>query len=64
MLSMMDFVMANDGVTIGSDLNASQGIAIDIVVFNQPTPLTKDVHPTLVTIVDLILPESPQNKSA
>lgn len=54
MLSMMDFVVSNDGIRSSTDLNSRESISINIVVLDESTTFAEDVHATLVSIVNLI----------
>lgn len=56
-LPVMDLVVTNYRIAGRSNLNAGQCIAVDVVVLDQATTFAKDVHSTLVAIVDLVLPD-------
>lgn len=61
MLSIMDLVMPYNGAAVGSNLDPRQGVTVDVVTFYQTPPISKYVHPSLVTIEYSISPE--MNKS-
>lgn len=42
--------MPYDGAAVGSDLDARQGVAINVVALYQAPAVTKDVHAALVAI--------------
>lgn len=56
MLAVMDFVVPDDGAAIGSDLDACQCIAIDVIHFNEAPPIAEYVHASLVAVVDGVPP--------
>jgi len=33
-LTVMNFVVTNDWIAVGSDLNSGKGVAVDVVVFD------------------------------
>ena len=53
-LTVMDFIVADDGVAVGSNLNTGQGVAVDVVVLDETAPLAEDVDAALVAVVDLV----------
>ena len=57
MLAMMDLVVSHDGIAVGSYLDASQCIAVDVVILHQAPPLPEYVHAALMPVKYLILPE-------
>jgi hypothetical protein len=56
MLSVVDLVVAYNWAAIGSNLDSSQSVAMDIIPLDQATPITKYVHAPLVTVKDCIAP--------
>lgn len=34
MLTVMDLIVTNDWIAVGSDLNSGKGVAVDVVVFD------------------------------
>lgn len=47
MLAMVNFIMSDYRVTISPDLDASQGVAINIIMFNQPPTFSEDINTSL-----------------
>ncbi len=56
MLPVMDLVVPYYRTAVRSDLNASQGISINIISLNEAPPITKYVNASLVSIEDGISP--------
>lgn len=56
MLAVVDLVVPDDGAAIGSDLDASQRVPVDVVHFDEAPPIAKYVHASLVPVVDGIPP--------
>lgn len=54
MLSIVDTIPPYDRITIGTDLNTSQGITMNVVVLNKATPFTEYVHASLMPVIDFI----------
>ena len=54
MLPMMDPIVSNNRVRIRPDLNSSERVPIDVVVFDHTAPVTEYVDTALVTVVDLV----------
>lgn len=50
MLSIVDLVVPYNRAAVGSDLDSRQGVTVDIVTLYQTPPISKYVHPSLVTI--------------
>ena len=57
MLSIMDFIVPYNGAAVGSDLDSSQGVTIDVITLYQTSPVSKYVHSSLVTVVNSVSPE-------
>lgn len=55
-LTVMDFVVANNWITACPDLNASKSVSINVVELDKSASFTKDVDSTLVAIEDLVFP--------
>lgn len=53
-LPMVDFVMSYDWIACCTDLNASESVAINIVMLDQSSTFAKYVNTTLMTVVNLI----------
>ena len=62
MLSIVDLVVPNDGAAVCPDLNASQGIAIDVVAFYKTPSIAKYVNTALVPVEDGVAPEHDRQK--
>jgi len=56
MLPVMDLVVPYYRTAVRSDLNASQGISINIISLNEAPPISKYVNASLVSIEDGISP--------
>lgn len=57
MLSIMYLVVSDYRAAVGSDLNASQGISINIIALYETSAITKYVNAPLVSIEDGITPK-------
>ena len=53
-LTVMDLIVSHDRITVGADLYACQGVAVNIVVLNQTAAFSKYVNTALVAIVDFV----------
>lgn len=53
----MDLVVPYNRAAVGSDLDSSQGVTVDVVTFYQTSPISKYVHPSLVTVENSISSE-------
>lgn len=56
MLAVVDLVVAYDGAAVGADLNARQGVAVDVVTLYQTPPISKYVDASLVPVEDGVPP--------
>lgn len=56
MLPIVDFVLSDDRAAVGPDLDPCQGVAMDVVPFDEAPPISKYVNATLITIIDGISP--------
>lgn len=56
MLSIMYLVVSDYRAAVGSDLNASQGVSINIITLYETSAITKYVNTPLVSIEDGITP--------
>jgi hypothetical protein len=63
MLSVMNFILANDRIAAGTDLNPCQCIIVDIVTFDQTTTFAKNVNTALMAGIYFIFPEKRKNFS-
>lgn len=57
MLSIVYLVVSDYRAAVGSDLNASQGVSINIIALYETSAITKYVNTPLVSIEDGITPE-------
>lgn len=57
MLAIMYLVVSDYRAAVGSDLNASQGVSINIIALYETSAITKYVNAPLVAIEDGISPE-------
>lgn len=57
MLSIMDLIVPYNRAAVGSDLDPRQSVTIDVVTLYQTPPISKYVHPSLVTVEYSISPE-------
>lgn len=55
-LSVVDLVVPYDWAAVGSDLDSRQGVPIDVITLYQTPPISKYVHPSLVSIEYSISP--------
>lgn len=49
-LPVVDLVVPYDGAAVGSDLDAGQGVAVDVVALYQAPAVPEDVHAALVAV--------------
>lgn len=49
-LSVVDLVVPYDGAAVGSDLDAGQGVAVNVVALYQAPAVAEDVHAALVAV--------------
>lgn len=56
MLSIVYLVVSDYRAAVGSDLNASQGVSINIIALYETSAITKYVNAPLVSIEDSIAP--------
>lgn len=56
MLTIMDLVMSHNRTAVRPDLDSCQGVAIDVIAFNEASAITKNVNATLVAIKDGVTP--------
>lgn len=56
MLTVMDLVVPHNRTTIGPDLDSCQGVAIDVVSFNEASAITENVDTTLVSVKNGVTP--------
>lgn len=57
-LAVVDLVVADDGAAVGSDLDARQGVTVDVVTLYQAPPISKYVHASLVPVENGVSPEN------
>ena len=55
-LTVVDLIVSHYRVAVGADLYPRECVAVDVVVLYETAALAKDVHSTLVAIVNLIFP--------
>ena len=60
-LTMVDLIMSHYRVAVSADLYARECVAVDVVVLYETAALAKDVHSTLVAVVNLIFPANTVN---
>lgn len=53
-LTVVDFVVPHNWITVGTNLYTRKCVSIDVVVFDETTPLPKNVYSALVSVVNLI----------
>jgi len=58
MQTVVDLIIPNDRVASRSDLHPGQCVAMDIVVFQNTTPVCKEIHAPLESPIDLVVLES------
>lgn len=56
-LSMMNFILTDDRIAAGANLNSSQRVVVDIVAFDQAAPFAKYVHATLMPGINFVFPK-------
>lgn len=49
-LPVVDLVVPYDGAAVGSDLDAGQGVAVNVIALYQAPAVTEDVHAALVAV--------------
>lgn len=52
----MDLVVSDDRTAVGPDLDSCQGVAVDVVSFDETSAITKNINATLVAIKNGIAP--------
>lgn len=52
----MDLVVSDDWTAVCPDLYSSQGIAVDVISFDEASTITKNIHTTLIAIKNGIAP--------
>lgn len=57
-LAVVDLVVSDDGTTICPDLDSCQGVAIDVVSFDEASAITENINAALVAIKDGVSPMS------
>lgn len=60
----MDLVVPDNRTAICPDLDPCQGVAVDVVSFNETSAITKNINTTLVAIKNGIAPVFRQNNEA
>ena len=58
MLAVVDFVVTDYWITIGTYLNSGQSVAVNVVVFDEAASFSENVDSTLMPVVDLVPPDS------
>lgn len=58
MLAIVDLVVSDNGTTICPDLDSCQGVAIDVISFDEASAVTKYINTTLVAIKNGVAPTS------
>ena len=53
---VMNPIFTHNRITIGSDLYSSQGVSVDLVVFNQTTPIAEHINTALFTMINIVVP--------
>lgn len=56
MLAIVDLVVPDNRAAVCPDLDSSQGIAVDVVSFDEASTITKNINATLVAVINGITP--------
>lgn len=59
----MDLVVSDYGTAICPDLDSCQGIAIDVISFDETSAIAKNINTPLVAIKNGVAPTSQQNNT-
>lgn len=57
-LAIMDLVVSDNGTTICSDLDSCQGVAVDVISFDEASAIAENINTPLVAIKNGIAPAS------
>lgn len=57
MLAIVDLVVPDNRAAVCPDLDSSQGVAVDVVSFDEASTVTKNINATLVAIINGITPD-------
>lgn len=63
MLAIVDLVVSDDGAAVRPDLDSCQGVAVDVVSFDEASAIPENINSTLVAIKNGIAPVLEQNNS-
>lgn len=55
--TVVDLVQTDDRIRVRADLDASQGVPVDIILLDESTTFSENVDSSLLTGKDLILPD-------
>lgn len=55
-LAVMDLVVSDNGTAVCPDLYSSQGIAVDVISFDEASTVTENINATLIAIENGIAP--------
>lgn len=58
MLAIVDLVVSDNGTTVCPDLNSCQGIAVDVISFDEASAVAKYINTTLVAVKNGVAPTS------
>lgn len=56
MLAIMDLVVPHNRAAVCPDLDSSQGVAINVVSFDEASAITKNINATLVAVINGVTP--------
>lgn len=56
MLAVVDLVVSDNGTTVCPDLDPCQGVAVDVISFDEASAVTKNINATLVAVKNGIAP--------
>ena len=57
----MDLVVSDNRAAVRPDLDSCQGVAVDVVSFDEASAIAKDINATLVAIKNGVAPVFGQN---
>ena len=55
--AVMNPVLSDDGITVGTDLDTGKSVAMDVIVLDQSPTVSKHVYTTLLTVVYFVVPD-------
>lgn len=56
MLAIVDLVVSHNRAAVRPDLDSCQGVAVDVVPFNEASAITENINATLVAVKNGVTP--------